>query len=122
MNQLLPPVIPPGLHRDLQACALQNDDMLQDWEPGSSFVGDGFHGHRFAAAEETIGGKKGLALASTSRAAIGASSVAGKERQDDPADLGNRQQSDNDFGRHGHEQADCISFACLKSAGRWRPG
>ena len=71
----------------------------------------GLHRHGLAAAEEAIGGEQGLGVGVGQAGGDRAGAVAGEERQDDPADLGDCQQGDDDLRRHGHEQANCIALA-----------
>ncbi len=89
-DEVVPPLVAPGLHGGVVARAAQHDDVFDCGQVGEGFVGGGFEGHDFAAPEETIGGEEGFGVGVGQSGLDGACAVAGEEGQDDAADFGNR--------------------------------
>ena len=74
-------------------------------------VGDGLHRSGPAAAKGAVDSKQSLGVGIDQAGGDRAGAVAGKERQDDAADLGDRQHGDGDLRRHGHEQGDRVALS-----------
>jgi hypothetical protein len=115
-HQLMPPVVAAGLHGHIIAGAAQDDLVGQRWHLGRCFVGHRFHGHNQASAISAVGGEERLSPRVGQPGDDGPRAVAGEERQDDAADLGDGQQGNGDLRRHGHVKGHAVAFAQTERA------
>jgi hypothetical protein len=102
-------VIAAGLHRHVDPRPIENQHAANARRVPQRIVDRRFHAHRFAAPRNAVGGEQNL------RARVGEprcerfGSIAGKGRDGDRADVGDREQSDRGLGDERHENADRIA-------------
>ena len=98
----------PAVHGTVLTGAAQDEARPDARRLGHRLVGDRLHGHRLAAAEGAVGGDEQGRLAVAQPRAERLRSETGEHRQEDGAELAQREHRGHRFRQHRHEDPDAV--------------